>query len=139
MPTYPQSGRCQCDAIQYQVDEPFLFQVQCHCNDCQKYSATAFGISAFIPQTSFHITKGTPKKWSRPADSGGTVDCYFCGECGNRIYHHNPNKPELIKLKPGTLDDVSVIQPQMHVWVRSKQPWVEIPAGVEQHQTQPEF
>ena len=136
---YPLTGRCQCGAIEYSVAEPFALQVVCHCTECQKYTAAAFGITVMINSEAFTITKGQLRKWTRSADSGNTNDCYFCAGCGNRIYHQNPDKPRIIKLKPGTLDDVSVIAPEMHVWVKSKQPWVQIPQGIKQYDTQPEF
>ena len=115
---YPLTGRCQCGAIEYQVAEPFAFQIVCHCTECQKLSGAAFGITAITTPQAFTITKGQLKKWSRPADSGNTNDCYFCEGCGNRIYHQKPERPDMIKLKPGTLDDVSVIKPDLHVWVK---------------------
>ncbi len=42
-----------------------------------------------------------------------------------------------ISVKPGTLDDTKWLQPQVHLWTRSKQPWVIIPEGVESHERQP--
>ncbi len=136
---YPVKGSCQCGKINYEITEPFLYQVVCHCTDCQKLSATSFSISSILPQDAFKLLSGTLKKWSRIADSGKQVDCYFCPECGNRIYHHSPDKPEYIRLKPGTLEDTAVINPQAHAWVKRKQAWVEIPKGVQQYDTQPEW
>lgn len=133
----PITGKCQCGNIQYEISLPFLKQIVCHCSECQKLSATSFSISAIIPQDAFKLVKGELASYSRVADSGLNNNCYFCANCGNRIYHQNPDKPEIVRLKPGTLDDTSIINPTMHVWLQSKQDWVVIPEGVETHDTQP--
>lgn len=136
---YPLTGKCQCGNIEYQISQPFLKQLACHCTECQKLSATAFSISAIINQESFKLISGELATYTRIADSGLTNNCYFCPKCGNRIYHQNPDKPEIIRLKPGTLEDTSVINPSIHVWLQSKQAWVDIPEGVETYDTQPEL
>lgn len=133
----PITGSCQCGNIQYEVAQPFLKQIVCHCSECQKLSATSFSITAILPQEAFKLVTGELRSYSRVADSGSTNNCYFCPDCGNRIYHQNPDMPEKIRLKPGTLDDTSIINPTIHVWLQSKQDWVEIPDGVETYDTQP--
>jgi hypothetical protein len=32
---------------------------------------------------------------------------------------------DIVRLKPGTLDDTSVLQPRVHVWTCREQPWLE--------------
>ncbi len=134
---YPLLGVCQCGNVQYQLTEPFIKQIVCHCSECQKLSATSFSITAILKQEAFQLLSGQLKIYSRKADSGSTVNNYFCPDCGNRIYHQNPDKPELLRIKPGTLLDTSVIDPTIHVWLQSKQQWVVIPDNVEKYQTQP--
>ena len=76
-------------------------------------------------------------EWSRLADSGNTSGAKFCPTCGNRIYHFNPAEPDMIKLKPSSLDDTSIIQPSAHVWVSEKHDWFVIPEGVKVFDKQP--
>tara|TARA_R110000796_G_scaffold14011_1_gene45045 strand:+ start:8021 stop:8155 length:135 start_codon:yes stop_codon:yes gene_type:complete len=40
-------------------------------------------------------------------------------------------------IKAGTLDDTSVLHPQIHFWTGSKQPWVEIDPKVPQMEGNP--
>ena len=134
---FPIQGNCQCGNIQYEITQPFLAQLACHCTECQKLSATSFSISALLPREGFKLISGTLSKYSRVADSGLINNAHFCNSCGNRIYHDNPDKPEIIRLKPGTLKNTDIINPTIHVWLKSKQKWVTIPKGVETHQTQP--
>lgn len=95
-------------------------------------------MTMFIQADSFNLIRGALKSWTRDAASGAKAVCYFCPECGNRIYHVNPAKPEVLRLKPGALNDTRIIKPQSHAWVSRKQNWVEIPEGMPTHETQPE-
>jgi hypothetical protein len=135
---YPVGGSCQCGKITYQVTSPPLFVAVCHCTECQKLSASAFGITMVLTEDSFKVD-GELKIWERNSDSGDINRAHFCPTCGNRIYHIDPEKPELIRLKAGTLSSTDIIQPNAHFWVSEKQDWVTIPEGIDQHETQPEF
>jgi hypothetical protein len=42
----------------------------------------------------------------------------------------------VVRVRAGTLDDTSWLRPTWHVWTRSKQHWVTIPAGDEVFETQ---
>ncbi|WP_427981814.1 GFA family protein [Agarivorans sp.] len=133
---YPIKGSCQCGNVQYELLEPPLMVVACHCKECQKLSTSAFSITAMVKTDSvqFH---GEMKTWSRVADSGNTNGAKFCPTCGNRIYHFDPNEPDKLKLKPSNLSDTSIINPTVHVWVSEKQDWYQIPEGVKVFDKQP--
>ena len=132
-------GSCNCGSIQYEVQLPFSFQCACHCIQCQKHTQSAFSIVGALKSDAFRVVRGELKKWTKTADSGTRHDCYFCPDCGNRIYHHNPEHPELIRLKLGTLDDTSVIDPTIHVWTQHKQAWFQLPDDVPSHPVQPDM
>ncbi len=135
---YPISGSCQCGNVQYQLLEEPLAILACHCRECQKLSTSAFSITALIKPESV-VFSGEMKEWQRYAESGNKNFAKFCPHCGNRLYHFNPDKPELIKLKPANLSDTSVIKPSLHIWISEKQDWFELPAGVEVCERQPDF
>lgn len=119
----PAKGSCQCGNINYEVTEQPLVTVACHCSDCQKLSTSAFSVSIIMKRSGFEVT-GNLKSWERPTDAGGVAVCWFCPDCGNRIYHENPAMQEFIRLKPGTLEDTSALEPQAHVWTCRQQPWM---------------
>lgn len=121
------TGMCQCGNIEYEINGKPLFTSICHCLECQKLSGGTSSVTTFIPANSFVLLRGELSKFTRRADSGRTVENYFCPGCGNRIYHLNPSEPSLIRLKPGTLADKSSIKPVFHVWLSSRLPWDFIP------------
>lgn len=134
----PATGACQCGNVRYRVTEPPLVTVACHCRDCQKLSTSAFSLTMVMRRSGFKLLSGEPKSWSRPTDSGGTAVCWFCPDCGNRIYHENPAMPDIVRLKPGTLDDTSVLAPQAHVWTNREQPWLERSEALPKIEEQPD-
>jgi hypothetical protein len=42
----------------------------------------------------------------------------------------------VVRVRGGTLDDISWLRPTRHIWIRSKQPWVILPEGDEVFQGQ---
>jgi hypothetical protein len=133
------TGGCQCGNVRYEVfenDKPRQIFV-CHCAECQRQSGSAFGMVMVIDESDLKITKGKLRTFSRKADSGREVLGAFCPECGTRIFHKLESRPGAVSLKPGTLDDTSFLEPQAHLWIKSKQKWVNIPEGVTAHEKQP--
>jgi hypothetical protein len=133
---FPVSGSCQCGSIKYKLHKPPRVVVACHCRECQKLSTSAFSITAVVEADSIEF-EGEMSDWSRIADSGSINAAKFCPVCGNRIYHYNPTEPGLIKLKPSTLDDTSLVIPSVHCWISEKQAWYDIPPGVKKFEKQP--
>lgn len=126
LPPLPFGGRCQCGAVSYRITAPPLAFYLCHCTECQKQSASAFGESLQLATDGAHFS-GILQRFTRRADSGRDLDCYFCPSCGTRVYHRNPGA-ETLTVKAGTLDDRSWLVPAGHIWARSRQPWVRFGA-----------
>jgi hypothetical protein len=131
------TGGCICGAVRYEITgEPHVTYV-CHCTDCRRQSGSAFGLTSVLTADQLKITRGELKTQTRVAESGRTLTRYFCPECGTWIYNVPESLPTNRRLKPGTLDDASWVRPTVHLWVRSALPWVQIPADVIKHETQP--
>src|SRR6478735_1001403 len=81
------TGGCQCGAVRYEILAPPLKLYVCHCRECRKQTASAFGISAIVRREDFRPTRGEPKSWVRVADSGGRLRLMFCPDCGTRVWH----------------------------------------------------
>jgi hypothetical protein len=133
----PYTGGCQCGAIRYEIHAEPLTLYVCHCTECQKQSSSAFGMSMTLPRTALKITQGSPKSWQRKAESGRDVACLFCGQCGTRLFHNPARNPDIVNVKPGTLDDTRWLKPAGHTWVQSAQPWVALPDDALCYERQP--
>ncbi|GAB3475324.1 GFA family protein [Marinomonas epiphytica] len=133
---YPIKGACQCGSVTYELLAAPSLIAACHCRECQKLSTSAFSLTAMVDAKDI-VFHGEMKEWQRLADSGNVSAAKFCPNCGNRIYHFNPAEPDKIKLKPATLENTDVIQPDVHIWISEKQDWYQIPDGVKTAQKQP--
>jgi hypothetical protein len=131
------TGGCQCGAIRYEVGAAPLAVYCCHCRECRKQSASAFGISVIVPRAGFRLVSGSPKRWSRPTDSGRTLDCLFCPECGSRLWHERPGA-DAISVKGGSLDEPPDLTSAFHIWTVRMVPGVIIREGAVRFEREPD-
>jgi hypothetical protein len=120
----PYTGGCQCGSVRYVLTAEPIRVAACHCKECQRQSGSAFGMA--MPVKKDNLTK----QFARIADSGNEVTGVFCPECGVRIYHVLKSEPNVLSLKPGTLDDTSWLRPDLFIWMKSAQGWVPVPNSV---------
>ena len=133
-------GSCQCGKVKYQICGEAIILYRCHCTECQKQAGSGFGMSMWVKNKDFKITEGALNLYIRIGDSGGKIECFFCGDCGVRIYTKPLGlNPEHIVLKPGTLDDTSNLKPSADIWLKSKQAWFVPPEETEHFEGQPKF
>lgn len=125
----PRTGGCQCGAIRYEVLGPTLSLYVCHCSECRRQSASAFGVSVFVPSDSLRVTRGTPKSWSRPTDSGNVLECAFCPDCGSRLWHQGRGATDTVSVKGGSLDEPVDLRSAVHIWTSRMLPGIVLPEG----------
>jgi hypothetical protein len=93
-------------------------------------------MSMVVKKDSLTVT-GPTKQFTRLGESGNKVTGLFCLECGVRIVHALESSPDVLAIRPGTLDDTSFLRPEYFIWLKSAQGWVSIPEGVTAHKGQP--
>lgn len=132
-------GGCQCGAVRYRsTGEPIALYV-CHCRECQKQSASAFGLSLEVARSSLRLMRGTPRRWTRRTDSGRRLACLFCPECGSRLWHEAADRrAPTLTVKGGSLDEPSDLSSATHIWTARKLAGVIIPAHARQFPGEPE-
>lgn len=127
-PAIGKTGGCQCAAVRYELIGIPKMLYACHCSDCQKQSASAFGMSLIMSRDDVNFSQGQErlKTWDTRGENGAIKRCAFCPDCGTRIFHASKREDRPISIKAGSLDDTRWLQPVAHIWLRSAQPWVEI-------------
>lgn len=133
----PYTGGCQCGQIRYELRAEPLTLYVCHCQECQKQSSSAFGMSMPVPRAAVVILQGQPKQWVRVGSSGREVSCLFCENCGTRLFHNPARNLKITSVKPGTLDDTSWLKPVGNLWTRSSQKWVVLSEQTLNYAAQP--
>jgi len=124
-------GGCSCNAIRYSVTADPLIVHACHCRDCQRITGGPFVINLWIEKKFVEEKGATPRSFRLRAGSGKNHDVFFCETCGTYVwsrYHIVPG--ECLFVRAGTLDEPSAVQPDVHIFTRSKLPWLQLPAGV---------
>jgi len=119
------SGGCLCGKVRYRASAEPLFTGICHCQDCQKFSGSAFAAVLAVPKAAVSVT-GTLKTFTKHGDSGQPISRWFCPECGSGIMDEAALMRDAVMLNIGTLDDPSWVKPGMQIYCDSAQPWVQL-------------
>ena len=123
-------GGCRCGAVRYTLalnDLPLTYA--CHCTDCQTWSGSAFSQQALVPEAALEVS-GSIVIYELTSPSGRTSRQRMCGVCHTRIFNTNSARPGVAVVRAGTLDRSNELAVSAHIWVRSKQPWLDLPDGV---------
>lgn len=134
----PMAGGCQCGAHRYTITAAPLTLYACHCTDCQTHAGSAHGMSMPVPREGLDADLTKLAHWTKTAATGRTVRVNFCPECGTRLFNEPERNPQIVNVKPGTLDDTSWLRPVGHLWLDSAQPWFEPPAAALRFARQPD-
>ena len=142
LPALPWTGGCQCGALRFTITGPPLTLYACHCTECRRQSASLHGLSLWVREAHFRLT-GVPAKWTRDTDSGRRTDCFFCPDCGSRLWHKGSGEPDhplsaILSVKAGLLDIAHLLGPVGHIWTRSAMAGAAIPDNLLTCDRQPE-
>ena len=123
------SGGCLCGSVRYSADADPAFVGVCHCDDCQRFTGSAFATVIAVPSSALKLT-GTLKTFTKRGDSGKAIHRRFCPECGSGVLDEADALSGLAMLNSGSLDDRSWVRPQSEIYCDSAQPWVHLGGGL---------
>lgn len=124
------NGGCACGAVRYRLDAAPMFVHCCHCRDCQRQTGSAFVLNALIEAERVALLSDDVAAVTMPTDSGRPHRVFRCRLCGTAMWSDYGGIGALRFVRVGTLDDPAALPPDVHIYVRSKLPWVALPAGV---------
>ena len=130
------TGQCLCGAVSYKIEGDMQMCGVCHCKNCQRQAGSSYSVLFGVTDDQIEIS-GALTTYGDHADSGNVVHRHFCGICGSPVKTSIPTQPGMTYIKAGTLDDTSMLDPQIHFWTGSKQRWVEIDKNVPQIEGNP--
>lgn len=123
-------GGCRCGAVRYTLALAALPRTYaCHCRDCQTWSGSAFTQQTFLPQEALTVT-GPLVVYELTNASGRVSTQRMCGVCHTRVFNSNSARPGVVVVRGGTLDRSDELDVVAHIWVKRKQPWLQLPADV---------
>jgi hypothetical protein len=124
------TGGCSCGAVRYRLTSDPMFVHCCHCKDCQRQTGSAFVLNALAEADRVDVQSGAPEGVTMPTDSGRPHDIYRCPKCKIAVWSTYGGRLQIRFVRVGTLDEPSALQPDVHIYTRSKLPWVKLPADV---------
>ena len=119
-------GGCTCGAVRYRLTSEPLFVHCCHCLNCQCQTGSAFVVNLLIEADRVELLSGEPLPVAAPRDAGSAQRVYRCPTCQVAVYSEY-GRPEVWFVRGGTLDEPSAVAPDVHIYTRSKLPWVTLP------------
>jgi hypothetical protein len=100
----------------------------CHCLDCQRQTGSAFVLNALIEADRVEV-EGEVAPSRMPTDSGQPHDIFRCPACGVALWSEYGGRSAIRFIRVGTLEDPAQLPPDVHIYTRTKQPWVRLPEG----------
>ena len=126
------TGRCLCRVISYEINGELGVIYNCHCSKCRRWGGDAFRTSSIIKKKDFIWTSGEGKLAKYQYNENVTKT--FCSLCGANLISLYRDKPEIIGLSLGGLEQDPGVKPTAHIFVGSKAPWHEIADSLPQYQ-----
>ncbi len=131
------AGGCLCGSTRYTVTAEPLTLYACHCTDCQTASGASFTLILVVPSESIAVREGAPRPFARARADGRTKNIFRCPSCLTPLWGVRPDTAGTASVYAGTLESSASLDPVGHIWTRSAQPWIEIPAGGLNYEQQP--
>lgn len=131
------AGGCNCGAVRYVLSSAPIAVAACHCSNCRKQSGAAYSINLVVRLSTMSVEGELAAFSDTDTESGAPVERQFCAACGSPIRSVPSATPRIVAVKAGTLDNPGPYAPQVHIWTRSKLPWVELPASAVQFEQNP--
>lgn len=108
-----------------------LFVHCCHCTWCQRETGTAFALNAMIEADRVELLQGEVEVVNTPSNSGKGQKISRCPNCRIAVWSNYSGGGDAVRfVRVGTLDEPGRFPPDIHIFTSTKQPWVELPAGM---------
>jgi hypothetical protein len=125
----PLEGGCSCGAVRYRLTSEPLFVHCCHCLNCQRQTGSAFVVNVLIEADRVDLLGGEPQPVDVPRDDGSKQRIHRCPTCQVAVFSEYGG-PAIWFVRAGTLDEPSSVEPDVHIYTKSKLPWVTLPDSV---------
>src|SRR4051794_27398806 len=123
-------GGCTCGAVRYRLKDAPMSVHCCHCTSCQTETGSAFVLNALIESDRVETLAGAPEPVMTPSESGRGQNVWRCPGCRVALWSNYGGAKDVLRfVRVGTLDRPAALPPDIHIYTRSKLPWVQLPEG----------
>jgi hypothetical protein len=124
-------GGCACGAVRYRLGGAPMFVHCCHCTSCQTETGSAFAVNALYEADRVETISGAAEAVTTPSESGKGQLIWRCPACRVALWSNYGGAGDAVRfVRVGTLDAPASLPPDIHIYTRSRLPWVRLPEGV---------
>ena len=125
-------GGCLCGKVRFKTKQAPLRTLACHCTFCQRMTGTSFYAESIFAFDAVAFNDGELRQYEHRSDhSSKKVHVQFCPLCGTTVGLTFERWPDLRAISRGCYDDPNAVSITSHIWTRSAQTGVALPAGVD--------
>lgn len=121
-------GSCLCGQVQYEYRGELGPITMCHCSQCRRAQGSAYGTNSPVQVSHFRFVTG--QELVKEFESRQGKKRAFCRECGSPLYSRLDSKPELLRLRIGTLTTSIEAKPSYHIYAASAAEWFKFTDGL---------
>lgn len=129
-------GGCLCGAVRYRANAQPLVVRACWCRVCQYFASGNATINLAFARDAVSFT-GELQDYPSLADSGRHMHRRFCRKCGVHVFSESEERPTLIIVRAGTLDDPELAVITAAIWTSAAPRWAHIDPHLEKFEGQP--
>jgi hypothetical protein len=129
-------GGCLCGKVRFTLSQPPIAMRLCWCRDCQYFAAGNATVNVVFRSEALRV-EGELRDYESVADSGNRMHRRFCPHCGTPVFSAAEQRPHLVIVRNGALDDTELLKPSATIWTGSAPEWAWIDETLPQHKGQP--
>lgn len=124
------SGRCFCGAIGFEIEQPVVACVTCHCESCRRQCSAPMTAYVGVVDGQWRWTKGRAKVFQ----SSPQVERGFCGDCGTPLSFWSSDLSGMIHFYLACLEGDHGLTPTLHVAGEERVSWLKLSDGLPVHE-----
>ena len=124
-------GSCLCGGVRYEYEGAIEEISICHCSQCRKAHGSAFATVSPVATAKFRLLAGAGLL--REYRSSPDKVRVFCSRCGSPLYSALDQRPEVRRLRLGTVDTPFGCDKVFHIFTDSKAAWYDCDDGYPRH------
>ena len=133
--SFPAEGGCLCGKIRYRVLAAPVGTNHCHCTNCRKASGAWMSTWAGFRNEDFEWVRGEPARYRYENEEfPPATERLFCADCGSNLAWRCEGRDEIVDVTAGSLDDPNLVEPEDHLFTRSKVRWLNLDDGLPQYE-----
>lgn len=132
----PITGGCLCRRVRFRITARPIAMRLCWCRLCQYMASGNATVNVVFPSDAITV-EGELRDYPSTAASGNRMHRRFCPNCGTHLFSEAEERPHLIIVRNGALDDTNLLRPGATIWTSEAPEWAWIDEALPRHEGQP--